>query len=126
MILFLMMLFPATALARSCDPWQMRVVYPQTRTVVIFVHHNPPVKTIRRMPDPPEPMPGWGRIPGPNEKRFVNGSARKPKVDQYEKWKASRGGDAKPDDSGDRRKRVEEIRRTREFIMDALSREEDE
>ena len=124
LILFLMLL-PATALARSVDPWQMRVVYPQTRTVVIFVHRRPPVKLKRRMPPPPEPMPGWGRIPGPNEKKFVNGSARKPDVNQFVKWKAKRP-DAKPDESEERRRRLEEIRKTRQFIMDTLSREEEE
>lgn len=121
-VLALFLLFSG-AMAWGGDHWQMRIVYPPVVQPRFLPRPIPVLQ--RRMPDPPEPMPGWGRPMGPNEKRFVNGSATSPAINQYAIWKSSRK--EKPEDDTEKRRRTnEELRRTREFIMDVLSREEDE
>ena len=133
-LLLLAVLFPITAWARSCTPWQMRVVYPppvQRRTV--HRPHRPhrprPVqhKIQHRQEAEAEAFPSWWSIPrDPRAPMFISGSATKPEVNEYEKWKQmqelkSPHPRRKAIDS--RRKAIEEGRATRKFLLDVLEDE---
>lgn len=122
-ILMLTALFlPAVAWGRSCNPWQVRIVYP--RPVQERVSRRPESPRPTRPKAGPQPdveaMPRWWSIPrDPNAPVFISGSAEKPAFDEYKEWKRTR----EPTRSVPKRNMIEEGRAMREFLLDVLEDE---
>lgn len=102
-------LAPTMAFGSSCNPWSVKIVYPQPTKRIVVKRHKTPRFYPKPRPKPEEQAPiSFVRC----KFSFISGSAEKPKHDDFKAWKESQ-----PKESREREADSQDARQT---ILDAL------
>lgn len=107
-ILAVAIIFSADSLlAASCQPWAVKIVYPQPAQKKVIQRPKPrPKVVVKKKNDPPVVFSQCSCS-------FMSGSAEPPKFDEFKAWKASQAEDPRARQKADNR----EMKQT---ILDAL------
>lgn len=106
---------PCMAWGASCQPWTVRIVYPQPSRQI---QYKPKAKYVQKVPkakaQEQDKEDAW--VPPPSSS-FVSGSAEKSEFDDYKQWKEEyeQSGPVKS------KKRKEQADEARRVLVDALN-----
>lgn len=81
----ILILMPMAAWGASCQPWSVRIVYPQATRPCRVQQKPKGVHKIVAKPKAEPPAPRWAMPQGKSS--FVSGSATKPETNEFQQWK---------------------------------------
>jgi hypothetical protein len=107
---------PCMAWGASCQPWTVRIVYPQTSQPIRYKPKSKYVQKASPKPEPkPENDPVW--TPPQGTSSFVSGSAEKSEFDDYKQWKL----EYEQSEPVKAQRRKEQTEEARKVLVDALN-----
>lgn len=112
--LIFLLFFPCMAWGASCQPWTVRIVYPQSSRQI---QYKPRAKYVQKVAPKPEPKPEDVWTPPQGTSSFVSGSAEKSEFDDYKRWKEEYE-QSEPVKAKKRKEQAEEAKR---LLIDVLN-----